>query len=397
MPVINRISAFSDDMKEWRRYLHKYPELGQNCQKTASFVVDRLREFNVDEIHEGIAISGVVAIIEGRGYKDGVGPTIGLRADMDALPITETTGADWASKNPGKMHACGHDGHTTMLLGAARYLAETRNFKGRIALIFQPAEETGGGAELMVQEGMLERFNVREVYALHNAPGTPVGQFYTTPGPIMAAVDTFHVDIKGEGGHGAYPQDTCDPIPAALSIAQAIGTIVSRNNSALDDLVVSVTMIQAGMADNIISEDAYLGGTVRTFDKDVQAMVKKRMAEIIAGQAASFNVAATLRYNEGFPPTINSTAQTEFAVEVAREVATEGIVVADSPREMGAEDFAYFLEKKPGCYLFVGNGDTAGLHHPSYDFDDATTAYGASFFARIAECAMPLTNSKENA
>ena len=396
MPVINRISAFADEMTEWRRYLHMHPELGQHCQKTASFVVDRLRDFNVDEIHEGIAISGVVAIIKGRGYKDGDGPTIGLRADMDALPITEATGAEWASKNSGKMHACGHDGHTTMLLGAARYLAETRNFNGRIALIFQPAEETGGGAELMVQEGMLERFNVREVYALHNAPGTPVGQFYTTPGPIMAAVDTFHVDVKGEGGHGAYPQDTRDPIPAALSIAQAIGTIVSRNNSALDDLVVSVTMIHAGMADNIISEDAYLGGTVRTFDKDVQVMVQKRMAEIVAGQAASFNVSATLRYNVGFPPTINSPAQTEFAVEVAREVAAEGIVVADSPREMGAEDFAYFLEKKPGCYLFVGNGDTAGLHHPNYDFDDATIAYGASFFARIAERALPLTNSEEN-
>jgi amidohydrolase len=397
MSVINRISAFADDMTEWRRYLHMHPELGQHCQKTSSFVVDRLRDFSVDEIHEGIAISGVVAIIEGRDYKDGDGPTIGLRADMDALPITETNGAEWASKNPGKMHACGHDGHTTMLLGAARYLAETRNFNGRIALIFQPAEETGGGAELMVQEGILERFSVREVYALHNAPGTPVGQFYTTSGPIMAAVDTFHVDVKGEGGHGAYPQETRDPIPAVLSIAQAIGTIVSRNNRALDDLVVSVTMIHAGMADNIISEDAYLGGTVRTFDKDVQAMVKKRMAEIVAGQAASFNVAATLRYNEGFPPTINSPAQTEFAVEVAREVAAEGIVVADSPREMGAEDFAYFLENRPGCYLFVGNGDSAGLHHPNYDFNDATTAYGASFFARIAERALPLTNSLEDA
>ncbi|MCL4119011.1 UNVERIFIED_CONTAM: hypothetical protein GTU68_015091 [Idotea baltica] len=373
-------------MTEWRRHLHQHPELGQQCHETASYVVERLRAFGVDEIHEGIAISGVVAIIQGQ--RDG--PTIGLRADMDALPIEETTGAEWASQIAGKMHACGHDGHTTMLLGAARYLAETRNFAGRIALIFQPAEETGGGAELMVEEGMLERFDIREVYALHNAPDTPVGQFYTTPGPIMAAVDTFHIDIKGEGGHGAYPQDTRDPIPAALSIAQAIGTIVSRNHRALDDLVVSVTMIHAGTADNVIPEDAYVGGTVRTFDKDVQAMVKRRMGEIVEGQAASFNVSATLRYQEGFPPTINAPDQTVFAAEVAREVAAGGIVEENTTREMGAEDFAYFLEKTPGCYLFVGNGDTAGLHQSNYDFNDATAPYGASFFARMAERALPL-------
>ncbi len=386
MPVINRIAAFGDDMTAWRRHLHQNPELGQQCQETAAFVVERLRDFGVDEIHEEIAVSGVVAIINGQG----AGQTIGLRADMDALPISETTGAEWASRNPGKMHACGHDGHTTMLLGAARYLAETRNFKGRVALIFQPAEETGGGAELMVDEGMLDRFDVNEVYALHNAPDTPVGHFYTTPGPIMAAVDTFHVDIKGVGGHGAYPQDTRDPIPAAVAIAQAMGTIVSRNHRALDDLVVSVTMIHAGTADNVIPEDAYVGGTVRTFDKSVQAMVKRRMADIVAGHAAAFNVDATLRYDEGFPPTVNSAAQTDFAVSVAREVAAEGIVTADATREMGAEDFAYFLEKRPGCYLFVGNGETAGLHQSDYDFDDATAPFGASFFARIAERALPL-------
>jgi hippurate hydrolase len=393
MPVINRIAALQDDMTAWRRHLHQNPELGQQCHETAAFVVDRLREFGVDEIHEGIAISGVVAIINGRYYADGDGPTVGLRADMDALPIAETTGAEWASQNHGKMHACGHDGHTTMLLGAARYLAETRNFKGRIALIFQPAEETGGGAELMVQEGMLDRFDIRDVYALHNAPGTPVGEFYTTPGPIMAAVDTFHVDIKGEGGHGAYPHETRDPVPAALAIGQAMGTIVSRNHRALDELVVSVTMIHAGTADNVIVEDAYLGGTVRTFDKDVQAMVKRRMVEIVEGHAKAFNVEATLRYEEGFPPTVNSAAQTEFAAAVARDVAANGEVVEDATREMGAEDFAYFLEKRPGCYLFVGNGDTAGLHQPNYDFDDAASAYGASFFARIAERALPLEDA----
>lgn len=386
MPVINRIAAFADEMTEWRRYLHQHPELGQQCHETAAYVVERLRDFGIEEIHEGIAISGVVAVIEGQGD----GPTIGLRADMDALPILESTGVEWTSKNEGKMHACGHDGHTTMLLGAAKYLAETRNFKGRIALIFQPAEETGGGAELMVEEGMLERFDIKEVYALHNMPGTPVGQFYTTPGPIMASVDSFHVDIKGVGGHGAYPHETCDPITAALSIGQAMATIVSRNHYALNDLVVSVTMIHAGTADNIIPETAYLGGTVRTFDKDVKAMVKSRMAEIVAGQAASFGVEAVLRYEEGFPATVNAPKQTEFAVEVAREVAAEGRVVDDATREMGAEDFAYFLEKTPGSYLFVGNGDTAGLHQPDFDFDDATAPFGASFFARIAERALPL-------
>lgn len=386
MPIINRIAAFEDDMTEWRRHLHAHPELGQQCHETAAFVAKRLRDFGVDEIHENIAISGVVAVINGQGD----GPTVGLRADMDALPITETTGADWASVYDGKMHACGHDGHTTMLLGAARYLAETRKFSGKVVLIFQPAEETGGGAELMVEEGVLDRFGIRDVYALHNAPGTPVGQFYTTPGPIMAAVDTFHVDIKGVGGHGAMPHETRDPIPAALSIAQAMPTIVSRNSYALDDLVISVTMIHAGTADNVIPDTAYLGGTVRTFDGAVRAMVRRRMEDIVTGHAAAFGVEATLRYVQGYPPTVNSEAETRFAVDVAREVAAEGVAHDDHPREMGAEDFAYFLEDIPGCYLFVGNGDTAGLHQSDYDFDDKTAVYGASFFARLAERALPL-------
>ena len=386
MPIINRIAAFAEDMTEWRRHLHQHPELGQQCQETAAYVVERLREFGIEEIHEGIAISGVVAIIEGQGE----GPTIGLRADMDALPMTESSGVEWSSKVEGRMHACGHDGHTTMLLGAAKYLAETRNFKGRIALIFQPAEETGGGAELMVQEGMLERFNIQEAYALHNMPNVPVGQFYTTPGPIMAAVDTFDINIKGEGGHGAYPHETRDPIAAAVAISAALGTIVSRNHRALDDLVVSVTMIHSGTADNIIPETAYVGGTVRTFDKDVQTMVMKRMKEIVAGYSAAHDVEAVLDYHIGFPATINSAKETAFAIDVAREVAAEGVVVPDAQREMGAEDFAYFQEKIPGSYLFVGNGDTAGLHQTNYDFDDATAPYGASFFARIAERALPL-------
>lgn len=386
MPIVNRIAAFADDMKTWRRHLHQHPELGQNCQETAAYVVERLREFGVDEIHEGIAVSGVVAIINGQGD----GPTIGLRADMDALPITETSGKPWASTRPGKMHACGHDGHTTMLLGAARYLAETRKFSGRVALIFQPAEETGGGAELMVEEGVHQRFDLAQIYALHNAPGTPVGQFYTTPGPIMAAADSWHVDILGVGGHGAFPHETCDPIPAALAIAQSFATIVSRNVRARDEIVLSVTQIHTGTADNVIPESAYLGGTLRTFDKEVQALAVKRMEEIVAGHATAFGVKATLRVEWGYPPTVNTPEQTGFAADIAREVAANGVSQTDAEPEMGAEDFAYFLEHVPGSYLFVGNGNTAGLHMPDYDFDDAAAPYGASFFARIAERSLPL-------
>ena len=384
MPVINRIADFADDMTAWRRHLHAHPELRFACHDTATFVVEKLREFGVDEVHEGIATSGVVALIEGSGP----GPTIGLRADMDALPMEEVTGLDYASTMPGKMHACGHDGHTTMLLGAARYLAETRNFAGRVALIFQPAEENGGGAGVMVEEGVLERFDIQEIYALHNAPGTPVGAFYTTPGPIMAAVDTFDIHIKGRGGHGAMPHETAAPIVAAVGIVNAIQTIVSRNNYAADDLVVSVTQIHTGSADNIVPELAYINGTVRTFDRAVQGMVMARLEAIVQGQAAAYGVEADLTYEVGYPATVNDPGRTAFAAEVAREVSAD--VVDDAGPEMGAEDFAYMLEKRPGAYLFVGNGETAGLHHPAYDFDDTAAPAGASFFARLVERALPV-------
>ncbi|MEO1639388.1 MAG: M20 aminoacylase family protein [Pseudomonadota bacterium] len=384
MPIINRIAEFATDMTAWRRHLHMHPELQFDCHETAAFVVARLREFGVDEIHEGIATSGVIAIINGQA----AGPTIGLRADMDALPITETTGAEHASTIPGKMHACGHDGHTAMLLGAARYLAETRNFAGRVALIFQPAEEGGGGAGVMVEEGTLDRFDIEEVYALHNAPDAPAGSFYTTPGPIMAAVDTFHIHITGRGGHGAYPQETADPVVAAVGMVNAIQTIVSRNNNARDDLVVSVTQIHTGTADNIIPETAYINGTVRTFATETQTLVRKRLAEIVAGQAAAYDVSARLEYEVGYPATVNDPDKAAFAVEVAKEVAAE--VDPQHPREMGAEDFAYMLQERPGAYLFVGNGDSAGLHHPAYDFNDEVSPAGASFFARLVERALPV-------
>ena len=386
MPVINRIAAFAEDMAAWRQHLHRIPELGLDCPKTAAFVAERLRDFGVDEVHEGIARTGIVAIINGQGE----GPTIGLRDDMDALPMTEATGLPYASGHEGRMHACGHDGHTTMLLGAARYLAETRNFRGRVALIFQPAEEAGGGAQVMVDEGVMDRFGIAQVYALHNAPGVEAGSFYTTPGPIMAAVDTFHVHVKGKGGHGAMPHETRDPVIAACGIAQAIQTIVSRNHYALDDLVVSVTQIHTGTVDNVIPDTAYINGTVRTFAPHVQQMVMERMEAIVKGQALSYGVEAELVYEIGYPATVNTPENTAFAAGVATEVAGADRVMAEAGREMGAEDFSYMLQVRPGSYLFLGQGDSAGLHHPEYDFNDAVAPVGASFFARLVERAQPI-------
>jgi amidohydrolase len=385
MPVINRIAAMAPQLTAWRQHLHRHPELVFDCHKTAAFVVDRLREFGITDIHTGIAQSGVVALIPGRAP----GPVIGLRADMDALPMGEETGLPHASTIPGAMHACGHDGHTTILLGAAAYLAETRNFAGTVALIFQPAEEAVGGAKVMVEEGIIDRFGIARIFALHNAPGTPVGEVYTTPGPIMAAVDTIHIHVTGKGGHGAIPQDTRDPVVAACGIVQAIQTIVSRNHSTHQDLVLSITQIHTGSADNIIPETAYINGTLRTFDKGVRAMAERRLAEIVAGQAMAYGVTARFELEAGYPPTINDPAETAFAASVAAEIAPK--VTADAQKEMGSEDFAFFLEKLPGAYLFIGNGDSAGLHHPAYDFDDRLTPYGASLLARLVERAQPLS------
>ncbi|MFV1599263.1 MULTISPECIES: M20 aminoacylase family protein [unclassified Phaeobacter] len=389
MPVVNRIADYAEDMTAWRQHLHQIPELALDLPKTAAFVAERLRDFGVDELHEGIAKTGIVAIINGQQSSAADAPCIGLRADMDALPIPEETGAAYASTHAGNMHACGHDGHTTMLLGAAKYLAETRNFKGRVALIFQPAEEAIGGARIMVEEGIMERFNIGEVYALHNAPGLPEGHFMTTPGPLMAAVDSFHIHIQGVGGHGAMPHETRDPVMAACGIAQAIQTIVSRNHYALDDLVVSVTQIHTGTVDNVVPDTAYINGTVRTFDPRVQEMVIRRMGEIVAGQAASYGVEAELDYEIGYPATINDAAKTDFAVSVAAEIAGAEHVEAEAGREMGAEDFSYMLQARPGAYLFLGQGNSAGLHHPKYDFNDDIAPVGASFFARLVEKAQP--------
>mgnify|MGYP001341062649 FL=1 len=386
MAILNSIAGFENDMAKWRRHLHQNPELGRDCYKTAEYIQERLKEFGITEIHAGYASTGIVAIIEGQT----LGRTIGLRADMDALPITENTGMPYSSKNEGVMHACGHDGHTTMLLGAARYLSETRNFSGRVALIFQPDEEATGGAEVMVEEGILEQFKIEEVYALHNIPGHDVGVMYTRPGPIMAGADSFNVEIRGKGGHAAYPHEVKDPIVAALSIAQAFQTIVSRNNIPSDDLVISITQVHSGTTDNVIPETAFLNGTVRTFDLSVQEMVINRMEKIISGFSISFEVDAKFNYEKGYPPTINHEEKTNFAIEVAKEVCGSDKVLTSVGKEMGAEDFSYMLQKRPGAYLFMGIGEGAGLHNPNYDFNDAAAPVGASFFARLIEKALPL-------
>lgn len=387
MPILNRIADYAEEMKLWRRQLHKHPELSYDCHETSAFVIDKLREFGVDQIHEGIAETGVIGIIKGQGT--GNGTTLGLRADMDALPIQETSGLDYASVYDGKMHACGHDGHTAMLLGAARYLAETRNFSGCVALIFQPAEESGGGAQEMVNEGIMDRFGITEVYALHNTTEADVGHFYTMPGAIMAAVDGFEIKVRGRSGHAAYPQDTVDPLVATIGIATAIQTIISRNHDPRKDAVCSITQFHAGTTHNVIAETAFISGTIRTFDKEDRAMILRRLKEIAEGQALAYNCKAEVVLVEGYPATVNNLEKTKFAVEIAKEIAGEAAVDGNTGLQLGAEDFSFMLEARPGSYLFLGQGEGPGLHTTNYDFNDEISPHGASFFARIVEKAQP--------
>ncbi|MBU2963061.1 amidohydrolase [Citreicella sp. C3M06] len=384
MPIINRIAEYAAEMTGWRQHLHRNPELSLDCHETARFVVSKLREFGISHIHEGIAQSGVVAIIDGQG----AGPVTGLRADMDALPMEEETGADYRSQVPGKMHACGHDGHTAMLLGAAKYLAETRRFSGKVALIFQPAEETIGGGRIMVEEGIMERFGIEEVYALHTDPARPLGCFSTRPGPLMAAVDDFELVLTGRGGHAAHPDACIDPVPCALAIGQALQTVVSRNTDPLQSLVVSLTVIQTGSASNVIPETARLAGTVRSFDPAIRDMAERRIREIVDGQAQAYGVSAQLDYLRSYPPTINHAAQTRFAADVAREISPD--VTEEAVPSMGAEDFSYMLEARPGAFLYLGQGVGPFCHHPKFDFNDEAAPMGASFFARLIETRQPL-------
>ena len=386
MPVINRIGEYFEEMKAWRQHLHANPEIDFDCFETAAFVAERLREFGVDDIQEGIGKTGLVALI--KGSKDG--PVIGLRADMDALPIQEIRDLPHKSKTDGKMHACGHDGHTTMLLGAAKYLAETRNFAGTVALIFQPAEEGSGGGRAMCEEGIMDRFDISQVYAMHNWPNEPMGSFGMRTGPIMAGADTFTITLSGKGGHAAMPHKTTDPVIAASALVQGLQSIISRNLNPMKNGVISVTQIHTGDAFNVIPNDAVINGTVRTFDKEIQAMIVERMEEMAQQIAGAYGCEAVLDYGYGYPPTVNHADQTAFAAKVAGDVVGPDAVDADKAPSMGAEDFAYMLEERPGAYVFLGQGPSAGLHHPEYDFNDEISPIGASFFVRLVETAQPL-------
>jgi hippurate hydrolase len=387
MPIINRFAEFQDDIAEWRHDIHRHPELLYDVQRTAGVVADRLMSFGVDELATGIGRTGVVAVIRGR--QTGSGKVIGLRADMDALPITETTGKEYASEVPGKMHACGHDGHTAMLLGAARYLAETRNFDGTAVLIFQPAEEGGAGGKAMVDDGLMDRFAIREVYGMHNMPGMAPGAFALRSGPILASTDEFHIEITGRGGHAAQPHKAADPLLAGTAIVTALQSIVSRSVDPLEAAVVSVTQMNFGDTTNVIAEKGKIAGTVRTLKAEMRDLVERRMSEIVAGIAAAHGVKAHIRYKRSYPVTRNHPDQTAFAASVAREIAGAERVATDIPPIMGGEDFAYMLEARPGAFIFIGNGDTAGLHNPAYDFNDAIIPAGCSYWVRLVETAMP--------
>ncbi|MEZ5930354.1 MAG: M20 aminoacylase family protein [Alphaproteobacteria bacterium] len=388
MAIINRIAEFQEDMTAWRRDFHAHPELGFQETRTSAVVADKLRAFGFDEVHTGIAKTGVVGVLRGSDGDD----AIGLRADMDALPIEETTGKAYASTEKGKMHACGHDGHTTMLLGAARYLAETRNFKGTAYFIFQPAEEGEGGGRVMVEEGLFERFPMSQVYGMHNWPGRPVGSFAMRTGPIMAATDQFWIQVRGKGGHAAAPHLCLDPLVTAAQIVLAMQTIMSRNADPVEQGVVSVTQIHGGDTLNVIPELATLSGTARSFTPEIRTLLEQRIRDIPGHIARAHGIEAEVDFRRGYPPTINSEAETALAAEAAAEIAGADKVERDTPPVMGGEDFAYMLEQKPGSYIFIGNGgdeSTPMLHNPGYDFNDETLPHGASYWARLVERLLP--------
>jgi len=387
MPIVNRLADLQDDIAAWRRDLHRHPEIMYDVHRTAATVADRLERFGVDEVVTGLGRTGVVGVIRGR--TNASGRVVGLRADMDALPIHEASGAAWSSTVPGRMHACGHDGHTAMLLGAARYLAETRNFDGTAVVVFQPAEEGGAGGLAMVEDGLMERFGIEEVYGMHNMPGIPVGDFAMRPGAIMAATDEFQITVKGVGGHAARPHGTIDPIVVGSALVQALQSIVARSVDPVDSAVVSVTRFHAGEATNVIADTAEIAGTARTLKPAIRDLVERRMGEIVAGIAAAHGAEIALTYRRNYPVTRNHDAQVDFAAAVAAEIVGESRVDTDVPPLMGGEDFAYMLEKRPGAMVFLGNGDSAGLHNPAYDFNDEAIAFGCSYWVRLVERAMP--------
>ena len=387
MPIVNRLADLADEITAWRRDIHENPEILYETVRTAGKVAELLESFGVDEIATGIGKTGVVGVIRGRN--GGAGKTIALRADMDALPIVESTGKPYASKVPGKMHACGHDGHTAMLLGAAKYLAETRNFDGTAVVIFQPAEEGGAGARAMIEDGLLTRWPIEEVYGMHNFPGLPVGEFAIRKGPIMAATDEFRITITGRGGHAAKPQETIDPIVAGSHLVTALQTIASRNANPLDSVVVSVTVFQGGNAFNVIPQDVLLRGTVRTLSPKMRDLAQSRMEAIVTSVGEAFGARAELTFTRGYPVTANHDEQTDFAAAIAEGIAGTGKVNRDIEPMMGGEDFSYMLLERPGAFIFAGNGDSAGLHHPAYDFNDELIPVGCSYWVKLVETALP--------
>jgi amidohydrolase len=385
MPIINRLTELQPEIMAWRRDLHAHPEVMYDVHRTAAFVTERLKAFGCDEVVTGLGQTGVVGVIKGRKPAAGKSNVIGLRADMDALPIDEETNLSYASKTPGKMHACGHDGHTAMLLGAAQYLAETRDFAGDAVVIFQPAEEGGAGAAAMIKDGLMDRFGIQQVYGMHNNPGMPIGSFALRPGPIMAAMDRISIQIEGKGGHAAYPHKTIDSVLVGSQLVMALQSIVSRSVNPLESAVLSICEFHAGHASNVIPSTAELRGTVRTLKPEVRDLMEKRMNEVVNGVALQTGAKIVLDYDRGYPVVVNHRAETEMAVRIASEISGAEKVNTDMPPVMGAEDFAYMLEARPGAFIFMGNGDSAGLHHPAYNFNDDAIVYGSSYWVKLVE------------
>ena len=385
MPIKNRFAETHAEITAWRRHLHQHPELMFDLPETSKFVEDKLRGFGITDITTGIAQTGVVAVIEGQSNTSG--RTIGLRADMDALPIMEATGLPYASKTPGKLHACGHDGHTAMLLGAAQYLAETRNFDGRVVLIFQPAEEGGGGGSVMVQEGLMDRWDIDEVYGMHNMPGHPTGHFAIREGALLAAADEFNITLTGQGGHAAAPHEAIDTNLAAAHVLIALQSIASRNTDPLKQVVVSVCTLRSDTdSHNVLPHQVLLRGTVRTLSAEMRDLAEKRLIELAEGTAAAFGATADAEYRRTYPVMSNSETQTEFAAKVAESVSG---ACAQADLVMGGEDFSFMLEERPGAYILIGNGDTAAVHNPNYNFNDDAIPAGCSWWAEIIEQGMP--------
>jgi hippurate hydrolase len=386
MPIVNRIADLHPEITAWRRDIHAHPELLFDVHRTAAFVAEKLKSFGCDEVVQGLGRTGVVGVIRGR--KGSSPRTIGLRADMDALPIEEANDVPYKSTVPGRMHACGHDGHTAMLLGAAKYLAETRNFAGTAIVIFQPAEEGGGGAREMVKDGLMERFAIDEVYGMHNYPGIPVGNFALRAGPLMAAADRIQIEIEGVGGHAARPHLAVDTVLVAAQMVNQLQSVVSRNVDPLESAVISITMFQAGNTDNVIPQTALLRGTARSFTPAVQDLLERRLREIVEGTARLYGAKARLTYRRDYPVTCNHERQAALAAQVAAEVVGKEHVDEKVAPVMGAEDFSFMLNARPGAFIFVGNGDGAGLHHPRYNFNDEVIPIGTSYWVRLVETAL---------